>query len=178
MRNRTKIKTAIPTTSGFRNFALCTLNFAFSTRPLNKQPILPKLPTIYCLFMQNKPNFRKSQMNLSVYLEKAYENKSNWTLGENKPNQTQFVVSLCQRCLSNLFQTGHQPPPNPCLTPQFFRIYPKKCPCCSAKSILSTRIFKKLLICTCFYSIIILFYTICTKGHICRSIMEKAYNAN
>jgi len=32
----------------------------------------------------------------------TYENKSNRTLGENKPNQTQFVVSL-----PNLFQTVH-----------------------------------------------------------------------
>jgi len=44
--------------------------------------------TLYksALFMQNKPNFRKSQMNLSIFIEMAYENKSNWTLGENKPN--------------------------------------------------------------------------------------------
>jgi len=38
------------------------------------------------LFMQNKPNFRKSQMNVSIFSQKDYENKSNWTLGENKPN--------------------------------------------------------------------------------------------
>ncbi len=25
-------------------------------------------------------------MNLSIYLQTAYENKSNWTLGESKPN--------------------------------------------------------------------------------------------
>ncbi len=36
--------------------------------------------------MQNKPNFQKSQVNVSIYLQTAYENKSNWTLGENKPN--------------------------------------------------------------------------------------------
>ena len=42
------------------------------------------------LFMQNKPNFQKSQMNVSIYLQMAYENKHNWTLSENKPNQTQF----------------------------------------------------------------------------------------
>ncbi|GAG29683.1 unnamed protein product [marine sediment metagenome] len=36
-------------------------------------------------FMQNKPNFQKSQMNVSIFTQKAYENKSNWTLGENKP---------------------------------------------------------------------------------------------
>ena len=50
--------------------------------------------------MQNKPNFRKSQMNVSIFSKMDYENKSNWTLGENKPNsnpikpnQTQFPKS-------------------------------------------------------------------------------------
>ncbi len=38
------------------------------------------------LFMQNKPNFRKAQMNANVFITKDYENKSDWTLGENKPN--------------------------------------------------------------------------------------------
>jgi len=36
--------------------------------------------------MQNKPNFRKSQMNVSILTKMAYENKRDWTLGENKPN--------------------------------------------------------------------------------------------
>ena len=36
--------------------------------------------------MQNKPNFRKSQINLKFCNKMTYENKSNWTLGENKPN--------------------------------------------------------------------------------------------
>jgi hypothetical protein len=36
--------------------------------------------------MQNKPNFQKSQMNVSIFSQRAYENKSNWTLGQNKPN--------------------------------------------------------------------------------------------
>jgi len=38
------------------------------------------------LFMQNKPNFRKSQMNVNLYNTTDYERKRNWTLGENKPN--------------------------------------------------------------------------------------------
>ena len=103
-------KTAIPTTSGFRNFAFCTLTFAFSTRPPHKPPILPNLPaykapdiytpvrhyicressTNQLLFMQNKPNFQKSQMNVNPYDTKNYENIPNWTLGENKPKQTQI----------------------------------------------------------------------------------------
>jgi len=37
-------------------------------------------------FMQNKPNFSKSQMNVSPYNTTDYENIANWTLGENKPN--------------------------------------------------------------------------------------------
>ena len=39
--------------------------------------------------MQNKPNFQKSQMNVSIYLQTGYENKSDWTIGKNKPNQGQ-----------------------------------------------------------------------------------------
>ena len=38
------------------------------------------------LFMQNKPNFQDTQMNVSIYLQTAYENKRDWTLGQNKPN--------------------------------------------------------------------------------------------
>ena len=37
-------------------------------------------------FMQNKANFQKTQMNVSIFSKMAYENKSNRTLGENKPN--------------------------------------------------------------------------------------------
>ena len=44
------------------------------------------------LFMQNKANLLAPQMNVSVFSKMAYENKSNWTLGENKPNQTQSLV--------------------------------------------------------------------------------------
>ena len=38
------------------------------------------------LIMQNKPNFQKSQMNVSIFSQMAYEYKHDWTLGENKPN--------------------------------------------------------------------------------------------
>jgi len=40
----------------------------------------------YSTNMQNKPNLLDAQMNLSSVLTTDYENKSNWTLGENKPN--------------------------------------------------------------------------------------------
>jgi len=44
--------------------------------------------------MQNKANFLDAQMNVSSILTTYYENKSNWTLGENKPKQTQSQVAL------------------------------------------------------------------------------------
>jgi len=37
-------------------------------------------------FIQNEPNFRKSQMNVTIYSQMAYENKWQRTLGENEPN--------------------------------------------------------------------------------------------
>ncbi len=44
--------------------------------------------------MQNKPNFQKSQMNVNPYNTTDYENKSNWTLGENKPNSNTIKHNL------------------------------------------------------------------------------------
>jgi len=46
--------------------------------------------------MQNKPNFLDTKMNVSTANTKEYENISNWTLGENKPNQTQFPKIFCK----------------------------------------------------------------------------------
>ena len=36
--------------------------------------------------MQNKPNLLDAQMNVNIFSTKDYENISDWTLGENKPN--------------------------------------------------------------------------------------------
>jgi len=41
--------------------------------------------------MQNKPNLLESQMNVNSLITMDNENKSNWTLGENKPKQSQFA---------------------------------------------------------------------------------------
>jgi hypothetical protein len=35
--------------------------------------------------MQNEPNFPDAQMNVNKVITKDYENKPNWTLGENEP---------------------------------------------------------------------------------------------
>jgi len=36
--------------------------------------------------MQNKPNLLNAQMNATSLITVDYENKSNWKLGQNKPN--------------------------------------------------------------------------------------------
>ncbi len=36
--------------------------------------------------MQNKPNFQRSQMNVSILLKMDYENKRDLTIGQSKPN--------------------------------------------------------------------------------------------
>jgi hypothetical protein len=43
--------------------------------------------------MQNKPNFRKGQMNINIFTTKDYENQPIWSLRENKANQSQFLTS-------------------------------------------------------------------------------------
>jgi len=45
-------------------------------------------------FMQNKANFRKSQMNVTPLVIMNYEEKSDWTLGENKPNSKPIKANL------------------------------------------------------------------------------------
>jgi hypothetical protein len=41
-------------------------------------------------FYAKQAQFPKSQMNVSIFSKMGYENKSDWTLGENKPNQRSF----------------------------------------------------------------------------------------
>ena len=46
------------------------------------------------LFMQNEPNFSKSQVNVNLYNTTNYENKSDWTLGENEPKTNPIKANL------------------------------------------------------------------------------------
>ena len=41
-------------------------------------------------FVQNKANLQKSQMDVKPNISRDYEKKSKWTLGENKPKQSQY----------------------------------------------------------------------------------------
>jgi len=43
--------------------------------------------------MQNKPNLPDIQMNVSIFSKMAYENISDWTLSENKPNSNPISES-------------------------------------------------------------------------------------
>ena len=44
--------------------------------------------------MHNKANLRKSQMNVNLYNTSDYEEKSDWTPGENKPNSKPIKANL------------------------------------------------------------------------------------
>jgi len=44
--------------------------------------------------MQNKANPQKSQVNVTSFMTKDYENISDWTLGENKPNSNPIKPNL------------------------------------------------------------------------------------
>ncbi len=59
------------------------------------------------LFMQNKPNLQKSQVNVKDCKKMTYENKYNWTLGENKPNSKPIQSQ------SNPIQTQNKANTNP-----------------------------------------------------------------
>ncbi len=66
------------------------------------------------LFMQNKPNFLDAQMNLTSLITVEYENKSNWTLGENKPNSNPIKANTKPIKANKMpIQTQYKPKTNP-----------------------------------------------------------------
>ena len=74
------------------------MDLAPPTNPLS----CPACQQFMTLIMQNKPNLPDAQMNVSADITVDYENKSNWTLGENKPNQTQFHPHRLWACFNFL----------------------------------------------------------------------------
>jgi hypothetical protein len=113
MENKATIKTAIPTPSGFRNFALCTLIFAFSTYLSCHEFIVTEPPFLsmdyfsvfsafsvaisfvpsclsgYKSIMQNKPNFKMGNINISTVTTKAYAKEQRTMNNERYSKQTQ-----------------------------------------------------------------------------------------
>ena len=65
-------------------------------------------------FLTNKPNFRKSQMNVTFFITREYEQMDTWSSGKNKANsnpiQTQYKPN------SNPIQTQFKPNTNPIQT--------------------------------------------------------------
>ncbi len=74
-----------PTLAHFRHFSSLLTNLPSTS---------VESPLQISSFMQNKPNFRKSQVNVKSIHTVVYENKSNWTLGENKPNTKPIKANL------------------------------------------------------------------------------------
>ncbi len=78
---------AIESQLPYRQVNICaSLEMTTKWIPARKPPISSSLTTIYNLFMQNEANLRKSQVDVNLYNTTNYEDKSDWTPGENKPN--------------------------------------------------------------------------------------------
>jgi len=104
------------------NNHLSLINNPFAFVPLHLSRALYKST----LFMQNKPNFWKSQMNVNKVLTRDYEKRTLGERGKNKPNtkpiQTQFkpnsnpisqraklMQSVClQRIMKNNADMGYE----------------------------------------------------------------------
>jgi hypothetical protein len=61
-------------------------------------------------FCTNKPNFRKSQMNVNKVLTRDYDKLDTWSIGKNKPN-------------SNPIQTQYKAKTNPISEPIYAAAY-------------------------------------------------------
>ncbi len=80
----------------YRQVNICaSLEMTTKWIPACKPPILPSLTTIYNLFMQNKANLRKSQVDVTPLVLMNYEEKSAWTPGKNKPNSKPIKANFC-----------------------------------------------------------------------------------
>ncbi len=77
-----------PTLVHFRHFR------HFSSLFTNLPSTSVENPLQINLFMQSKPNFQKSQMNVNFYSTKDYENLSDWTIGESKAKSNPIKPNL------------------------------------------------------------------------------------
>ena len=63
-----------------------------SHRVLSRTSTTVEMPLQIDLFMQNKPNFQKSQMNANLYNTTDYENKWQRRVRKNKPNSNPIQI--------------------------------------------------------------------------------------
>jgi len=101
--SRLKIKVC---PKGLHNFAFYILIFDFSFRFLPAYKVGPRNPCNLCpryprlinnlrlrkityekikLFLQNEPNFRKSQINVNSYIKRNYDQMDTWSIRKNEP---------------------------------------------------------------------------------------------
>jgi len=64
------------------------------------------------LFMQNEPNFRKSQMNVSKVITRDYDKKDTWSSGKNEPKTNPNEPNLSLR---SLWRSRIKPNFKPCV---------------------------------------------------------------
>ncbi len=71
----------------YRQVNICaSLEMTTKWIPARKPPISPSLTTIYNLFMQNEANLVRRRRIANSVCIMNYEEKSDWTPGENEPN--------------------------------------------------------------------------------------------
>jgi hypothetical protein len=92
-------------------FTFSTLNFKFSpcSYVLVPWPLTCTKDYVrnYKKNMQNKPNFRKSQVNVTGLLTREYVHLDTWSSGKNKPNSNPIQTQFQRQYMKN---TGRHKP--------------------------------------------------------------------
>jgi hypothetical protein len=116
MENKAPTKTPIPTRSGFRNFALCTLIFAFSiSLPSTLVETSLQISLFFCKTNPILTATKPMQPPLPQRFTKA---NHPWPLEENEPNRTQ----------TNPIYPNAKMTPNLCPEKHYGRIFPLRLP--------------------------------------------------
>ncbi|MFB0554353.1 MAG: hypothetical protein ACETWQ_13690 [Phycisphaerae bacterium] len=104
-----------PTLAHFRHFSSLFTNLpaykaAVIYVPIRHLYICRERSTNQLFFMQNKPNLVRRRRIANVYDTMAYENKHNWTLGQNKPNSNPNKPNLrkAQMNVNSLITKGYR----------------------------------------------------------------------
>ena len=131
MESESTTKTPIPTRSGFRNFPLCTLVFAFS---ISQRSTLVETPLQIALFFAKQTQFFQGQTQRNSLCRKGLPEQTTPGPFEKtnpiEPKRTQFIQTqnehkhsnnkgLCQRTTNNEQRTIIQNEPNQTQFPRF-----------------------------------------------------------
>jgi hypothetical protein len=79
---------------GRKSFYILSCGFTFSTLKYQFSSTTVESALQIHPFLQNEPNFRKSQVNVTVFITMNYEQMDTWSIRKNKPKtkpiQTQY----------------------------------------------------------------------------------------